>query len=162
LTLGLPDREVEAVAVPESGSNKEEEVTEKVPEKVIEAVIPPQVSDDEDIIEDSPEETPVEPKPPAQKALTVDEARAIAQEWLDKYPIQEPNTLEVPYEHISENGKDYYGFFIDSWYMYWFTILVDKENGELWCRLTEDGEEPAPPEYVLLDDWYNEIFGSVG
>lgn len=87
-------------------------------------------------------------------SLTEPQARAIVQEWLDKHPIQSPNTLESEYESAIVDSKEYYAFYLDSFEMYWFSILVHKETGELFSRVSSDGEEPTV-EIDPLDDYYN-------
>ena len=86
-------------------------------------------------------------------SLTEPQARAIAQEWLDKHPMQEYKTLESEYDTTLVKDKEYYAFFLDSVEMYWFSILVNKESGELLSCVSSDGED-APVETKPLDDYY--------
>jgi len=43
---------------------------------------------------------------------------------------------------------------------YWFSILVHKETGDLYCMLIEDGMDSGSPRVEPLDDWYNYVFHS--
>lgn len=95
----------------------------------------------------------------AQSTITADKARSIAAAWLDEHPMETPYTLIPDYEEVSANGREYFAFNLDVIHMYWFSILVDKETGELLCRLTEDGMDPGPPVYERLNDWYDRYYG---
>ena len=89
--------------------------------------------------------------------LPADEAREIAQAWLKDHPIKEPDILEREYDSLIVDGEEYYMFFPDSHEMYWFSILVHKETGELLARVKSDGESPIE-EIEPLDEWYNRFF----
>ena len=67
--------------------------------------------------------------------------------------MQEYKTLESDYENAVFEGRAYYAFYLDSFEMYWFSILVNKESGELLSRVSSDGED-APVEIKPLDDYY--------
>jgi len=89
--------------------------------------------------------------------LTVDEARDIAQRWLLNNPLEEPNILGAEYAEETYRGEEFFRFFhIEPW-MYWFSILVSKETGELLCMLIEDGANPGPPVILPLDEWYENM-----
>jgi len=85
------------------------------------------------------------------------EAREIAQVWLEDHPIKEPNILELDYDNAIVDGEEYFAFYLDSHEMYWFSILVQKETGELLCRVRSDGEFPTV-DIEPLDDWYDRFF----
>jgi len=126
----------------------------------IEAVIeeaPPISQEAPDIEEDDEENTLTEPT-----LLTVEESRFIAQAWLDENPVEEPNLLDADYyEEITHEGNDYYRFFhVEPW-MYWFSILVNTETGDLNVMLIEDGMDPIPPVIEPLDDWYDSTYMNV-
>ena len=89
--------------------------------------------------------------------LTEVKAREIAQAWLDSHPIQDPNVLELEYDNAIADDEEYYAFYLDSHEMYWFSILVRKETGELFCRVKSDGEFPTE-DIEPLDDWYIRFF----
>ena len=103
-------------------------------------------------------DTSKEYTPETVALLTEPEARKIAQTWLDHHPVREPNTLEQEYEDDIANGEEYYTFYIDSWQMYWFSILVNKKTGDLLARTISDGEE-VWEDIEPLDDWYNKYYG---
>ena len=117
---------------------------------------------------EAPTEEPAEPpsveptvSPPAEptSVLSVEESREIAQVWLDEHPVHEPNLLdEEDYEDVDHDGNSYFRFFHIEPMMYWFSILVNIESGELLVMLTEDGMEPGPPVIEPLGDWYYRIF----
>jgi len=100
-----------------------------------------------------------EDKGDTQTTMTVDQARGLAKAWMDMHPMEQPFTLIRDYEDVEHNGRQYYAFFLDEMHMYWFSILVNKVTGELLCRLTEDGMDPGPPVFELLDDWYDRHYG---
>ena len=104
-------------------------------------------------------DSPVVPEVPSapEAFLVAEEARGIAQAWLDDHPIKEPNILEREYDSLIVDGEEYYMFFPDSHEMYWFSILVHKETGEMLSRTRSDGESPIE-EIEPLDDWYNRFF----
>ena len=104
---------------------------------------------------DSPGETDIPNEP--KTFLDAGEAREIAQAWLDDHPIKEPNILESEYDSLTVDGEEFYMFFPDSHEMYWFSILVHKETGELLSRTRSDGESPIE-EIEPLDDWYFRFF----
>jgi hypothetical protein len=43
---------------------------------------------------------------------------------------------------------------------YWFSILVHNETGEMLAMLTEDGQDPGPPDFKPIDDYYNRYWGT--
>ena len=95
-------------------------------------------------------------------SLTSDEARAIAQKWLDDHPDIQfsaayPNVLEHNHRNMVVDGKEYYLFHLDNAEIYWFSILVHTETGTLLHRLMSDGEFPVE-EIEPLDDWYNKYY----
>jgi len=126
-------------------------------------------SDTADVSEpEAPTEEPSEPpsveptvSPPAESSevLSVEEAREIAQAWLDEHPVHEPNLIEEDeHEDVEHDGNSYFRFFHIEPMIYWFSILVNVESGELLVMLTEDGMEPGPPVIEPLDDWYYRTF----
>jgi len=98
------------------------------------------------------------PVPEAPKEYASPDAKAIAQAWLDNHPIHEPNILMDEFEDAEVDGEAYYAFFVDSIEVYWFSILVHKETGEMLCRISSDGEYPTV-DIEPLDDWYSEVYG---
>ena len=94
--------------------------------------------------------------------LTADEARDIAQTWLDERPEvlfsgESPNVLEHEARNMAVDGEDYYLFYLDNPEAYWFSILVHTETGVLLHRFVSDGEFPEE-EIEPLDDWYNRYY----
>ena len=95
--------------------------------------------------------------------LTSDEARVIAQVWLDEHPEVQfpggmPNIIEDKYSNITVDNEEYYLFNLDNPEAYWFNILVHTETGTLLHRFMPDGEFPSE-EIEPLDDWYNRFYG---
>ena len=120
------------------------------------------------------EEMAIEEEPPASQVIpvktkeeevdvqsiktlfTVEESREIAQAWLDENPVEEPNLLDIDnFEKITHENVDYYRFFHIEPDMYWFSILVKIETGELYVMIVEDGMEPETPFVEPLDVWYS-------
>ena len=95
---------------------------------------------------------------PSLAKLTAVEARIIAQTWLDGHPIQDPNIIEPFFYEMTVDGEEYFRFYIDSYQMYWFSILVQKETGALLYMMSPDGEDPVD-EFELLEDWYAANYG---
>ena len=93
----------------------------------------------------------------ADAGLNADEARGIAQAWLNEHPIREPNILERGHERGLFDGEEYFEFFLDSHEMYWFSILVNIQTGELLSRVVSDGEV-STEEIEPLDDYYQRYF----
>ena len=89
--------------------------------------------------------------------LIADETRAIAQHWLDGHPINDLSILESWYESVEVGGELYHAYYLDSINMYWFSILVNTNTGEMLSRMRSDGEEPIE-EIEPLDDYYNRYF----
>ena len=94
------------------------------------------------------------------RELSVSKARALAQTWLDKHPVEEsPNTLDDMFFEYTHNNEVYYQFFLTTMQMYWFNILVHKDTGDMLLLLIEDGMDGG--EYVEpLDEWYNNVFSN--
>jgi len=120
-------------------------------------------SDPEASIEEPDASPPVEitESPPAESTavLSVEEAREIAQVWLDEHPVHEPDLIDKDeHEDVDHDGNSFFRFFHIEPMMYWFSILVNVESGELLVMLTEDGMEPGPPVIEPLDDWYYRTF----
>ena len=122
--------------------------------------IQPQVND-----EATPTIAPASPTPttPGSPALSPDEARSIAQTWLDKHPDiqftgEMPNNFETESTIMAYDGEDYYLFYLDNPEAYWFSVLVHIETGTLLYRMMPDGEFPEE-EIEPLEDWYNRYYG---
>ena len=109
------------------------------------------------------------PKPPdksndtksvEKSVLSVNKARALAQAWLDKHPVEDgPNKLDDMFFEYTHNGEVYYQFFLTTMQMYWFNILVHMETGDMLLLLIEDGMDGG--DYIEpLDEWYNNAFGN--
>jgi len=99
----------------------------------------------------------------ATASLSVDEARAIAQAWLNSNPIDGYTNLDRDWYDYTIYGEDYYRFFLNSNqapHMYWFNILVHKNTGEMFMLMTEDGEFPVETVYNLYE-WYDRYYGSI-
>ena len=95
--------------------------------------------------------------------LTADEARNIAQTWLDEHPDVQftgamPNCFDVEYSDMVVDDEDYYLFHLDNPEAYWFSILVHTETGALLYRMMPDGEFPVE-EIEPLEDWYSRYYG---
>jgi len=125
----------------------------------------PESNEESDTVDSSePEASTEEPaaSPPAEPTtsppiavLSVEEAREIAQVWLDEHPVREPDLIDKEeHEDVDHDGDSYFRFFHIEPMMYWFSILVNVESGELLVMLTEDGMEPGPPVIEPLDEWY--------
>jgi hypothetical protein len=99
----------------------------------------------------------------ASSRLTVDEARAIYDAWLDGYANRQSDfgdkseyTLNKKTHRLIElQGKHYYWFQLDGTERYWFNILVHMETGELLYMDTPDGPDPVTT-VQPLEDWFNE------
>ena len=116
----------------------------------------------ETITKPQPDSIVTPPSEPAPTSLTSNEARTIAQKWLDEHPdvqlsSDNPNTLEYVCQNMTFNGEEYYMFQLDDAKIYWFSILVHTETGSLLHRFTPDGEFPVE-EIEPLDDWYNRYY----
>ena len=101
--------------------------------------------------------------PAVTPSLTVDEARIVAQAWLEEHPDVQftggmPNILKDEYSNMTVGDEKYYLFQLDNPEAYWFTILVHTETGTLLHRFMSDGEFPVE-EIEPLDDWYNRSYG---
>ena len=127
----------------------------------------PESNNEGDAVDASTEET--DASPPAEltespsagstAVLSIEEAREIAQAWLDEHPVREPDLIDKEeHEDVDHDGDSYFRFFHIEPMMYWFSILVNVESGELLVMLTEDGMEPGPPVIEPLDDWYYRTF----
>jgi len=92
--------------------------------------------------------------------LTAERAREIAQAWLSDNPIDTQSLLDSDYNTEVYGGVEYFRFYLIEPSYYWFSILVHKETGDLYCMLIEDGMDPGPPHVEPLDDWYNNVFRS--
>lgn len=93
--------------------------------------------------------------------LTEDQARELAQAWLDDHPEMatpyEPTTIAgVDEEMYSYEGQEYYLVYLDGYY--WLDILVHSETGEMLCIVTEDSDEPVEPVIEPLEDYYNRYY----
>jgi len=97
-------------------------------------------------------------QPPGTGALSENEARAIAQAWLKTHPIKEPDILESQFDNVAFEDEEFFAFYVDSYEMYWFRILVSKSTGEMFAMTRSDGEHPVE-ETEPLDDWYNRCYG---
>jgi len=131
-------------------SPEQSPVSELSPVPVEEPVNTPHV--DNNIPENNDENTP------EATLISVDEARVKAQTWLIANPIYIEYLLDSDYSIESYRGVEYFRFYMLEPSYYWFSILVHKETGDLYCMLIEDGMDPAPPHVEPLDDWYNNVF----
>ena len=121
---------------------------------------PPTVSDD---VKPPSVQTDPLPKTLAPTSLLPEDARAIAQAWLDEHPDIQftggmPNIFKHEYHDTVIDGEDYYLFFLDNPEAYWFSVLVHTETGSLLHRFMPDGEFPIE-EIEPLDEWYNRYYG---
>ena len=83
-----------------------------------------------------------------------DDPYNIVQTWLNNHPAMGASIL---FESYGGLYQEYYRVDLND--MYWISILVHRETGELFCLLTEDGPEPGPPVIEPLDDYYNRYWG---
>ena len=87
-------------------------------------------------------------------SLSVDEAIAIYNTWLDNHEDISSHTLHKQYyQTFNWFGEQYYWFGADDASRYWYNILVHMETGELLFMMKSDGEYSATS-IELLDDWY--------
>jgi len=111
-----------------------------------------------DPVDEEPDQIIINEPEQAQNFLTAEQAREIAQAWLINYPIGSQRILDNQNYTEMYNGIEYFRFFLIEPSFYWFSILVHKETGDLYCMLIEDGMDPAPPHVEPLDIWYSNAF----
>jgi len=102
--------------------------------------------------------TPVPIATPTPARLSGDQASAIAQGWLDEHPIEEHDVLERGYVMEQVSGQEYYRFFLDSPQMYWLSLLVHAQTGDMLYMIESDGEVSSK-ESGPLDAWYAQTYG---
>jgi len=93
-------------------------------------------------------------------SISANEARILAQMWLNDHPLRPPDILELERDHEDAYyyGDDFYAFYIDNDEMYWFSILVNKKTGQMLARTISDGEHYWE-DIELLDEWYDRYYG---
>ena len=100
------------------------------------------------------------PSSPPSTLLSVDEAMALYNAWLNSHTDVSSYTLnKQSYETYEFNGEQYYLFHANEMSMYWYNILVKKDTGRLLLFMTPDGEYPTPS-VEPLDDWYNRFYST--
>ena len=108
---------------------------------------------------------PSESMPPASvpsepELLSVDDAIAIYNTWLDNHDELSSYTLDAGSHQLFELlGEQYYLFSANADLLYWYNILVHTETGELLFMMTSDGEHPTTS-VEPLDDWYDSNFAA--
>ena len=146
------------------------EITEAVELQITDAELPPIIEITEpntsEVIDADPllaTSTEIPTDAPDAELLTADEARTVAQSWLNERPDVQftgelPNTLDNEYLNITVDGEEYYLFILDNPEAYWFSILVHTKTGALLNRFVSDGEFSLE-EIEPLEDWYNRYYG---
>jgi len=81
--------------------------------------------------------------------LTEDEAKKIAQDWIDSHPFQLGSELEPESDEYFYDGTEHYPFHLGVVRFGLVEILVHKETGEIFHFMSPGNTTLEP-----IDDWY--------
>jgi len=106
-----------------------------------------------------PDNTPRVDTPPPVVLLTVNEARDIAQRWLNDNSTRESYTLDRNYhDEYTHRGENYYLFIDVEIQKYWFNVLVHMETGALFVMILDDGMDASPPQIEPIAEWFDRVY----